>query len=180
MIKPSRKNLIKKSDPGKSYCQTLHVKKRAKERLGIILTDELIDQIISCIRDKNKTNELFTIEFLELQSKRLKHYSIKFKDKEPVKVVYDCFRKTIVTFLFEQDETLIHHYYDIWGNKVSTKHEFGKVWQLKGLNLYIPGEDVYYNIEHTCWVVREGILKNKYFKLIEGYLTEIFPPKGIE
>jgi len=180
MIKPSRKQTMKKIDPGKSLCQNWHSKKRAKERLGIILTDELTDQIIACIKDSNKKNDLFEIEFIEEQSNRLKHYFIKFANKEPIKIVYDCFRKTIVTFLYDQDESLIHHYYDFFNNKVSTKHTFGKVWNLKGKKLDIPGEDVYYNVNGDYWYVKEGILKDKYFQLINNQIVEIYPPKGTQ
>lgn len=178
MIKPSRKTGYKKIDPGKKQCQNFHARKRAKERLGIKLTDELTDQIVSCIKNEEKKNDLFEVEFLEEQSKRIKHYLIKFKGKDPVKVVYDCHRKTIVTFLFNQEEDLIHHYIDIFGNRISTKHDFGKTWALKEKDLVIPGEEVIYDDENDCWFVQEGTLKNKYFRLIDEFLTEIFPPKG--
>lgn len=170
MRKPSRASSIK-LDPGKQKCQQWHAKKRARERLGIHLSNDLIDQIVSAIK-KNKENDNFRLKFVEFQSKRLMVYDIVFTDKEPVKLVYDRMRETIVTFLYPEDASNVYHYYDKFGNKVNLKHECGKIGQLIGDDLIIPGETIVY--EQNQWTVTDGILKGKRFEIdLYGDLSEI-------
>ena len=55
-------------------------------------------------------------------------------------------------------------------NKVSTKHDFGKIWKLDGTTLEIPGESVIY--ENNVWEVTDGVLKGKRFRLDHNELLE--------
>lgn len=167
-----------KSDPGKQKCQEWHAKKRARERLGIDLTDELTAQIISCIK-KEKENPLFKIRWIEDQSKRVGHYELTFEGKEPVMLVYDRFRSTIVTFLFPEDAQNVYHFYDIFSNKVSLKHEIGKIGKLEGDSLAIPGETFEY--VNGKWYCTEGLLEGRVFKLNQyGELQEIMNDRGMD
>lgn len=172
MKKPSRcERLVKKLDPGKTQCQLWHARKRAKERLGINYTDEINAQIISCIKNNQKENENFSVTYVENQSNRLKVYELKLRNGKSVNLVYDCFRNQVITFLFHEDATSIYYYYDIFNNKVSTKHDFGKIWKLEGTVLDIPGETVVYN--NGIWEVTEGVLHGKKFKLDNDEILEI-------
>lgn len=159
-------------DPGKAKCQGWHAAKRAKERTGIRLTEQLSKEIVSCIK-KNKEHNDFKLSFVESQSKRLSVYEIVFTGKNPVNLVYDNFRNTIVTFLYPEDAFNVYHFYDVFGNKVSVKNEYGKIWKLKDNVLDIPGETVEY--ADGVWTVIEGVLKDKRFKIDKtGCLQEIF------
>ena len=117
MKKPSRCNTHKKLDPGKSQCQLWHFKKRIRERLRINLTDEIIEQIISCIKKKKENND-FSLRYLEKQSNTRILYEIVFNGKNPVNIVYDSNRGSVVTVLFPEDAQNIYHYYDIFHNKI--------------------------------------------------------------
>jgi hypothetical protein len=168
--KPSRvNNNIKKIDPGKTQCQFWHCKKRAKERLGINYTEELNSQIVSCIKNNQKENPNFSVKYLESQSNRLNVYELNLKGKI-INLVYDVFRHQVITFLFKEDFKNIYHYYDIFMNKVSTKHDFGKIWKLDGADLEIPGETIVY--ENNIWEVTDGVLKGKRFKLDHDEILE--------
>lgn len=171
MRKPSRcTHHLRKISTEKSLCQFWHAKKRAKERLGIDYTDELNAQIISCIRNNQKYHKDFSIEYIENQSNRLKVYNLNIKAKN-INLVYDSFRNQVITFLFQEDSINIYHYYDIFRNKISTKHNFGKIWKLKDTNLDIPGETVIY--DNGIWSVTDGVLQGKQFKLENNEIIEI-------
>jgi len=170
MLKSSKRSNEKRIDPGKKSCQVAHARKRAKERLGIISPD-ILAEITSCIKHQTQS-EKFSIEYDSDQSKRIKVYQIKMNDwKYPVRVIYDKFRHSIVTFLYNEDSTDIYHYYDIFKNKISTKHDFGRIWKLNGEVLDIPGEEVKY-LGNEEWVVEEGTLKSRKFKLCENEIFE--------
>lgn len=171
MKKLSRCDKSKKmSDPGKKQCQKWHARKRAKERLGINYTEELNSQIISCIKNEGKKSSEFSVKYIESQSNRLHVYELKLKNGKLINLVYDCFRNQVITFLFPEDFQNIYHYYDIFMNKISTKHDFGKIWQLDGTTLEIPGETVVYG--GKVWEVTDGTLKGKRFTLDQGELLE--------
>lgn len=173
MKKPSRTDhTAKKIDPGKSKCQMWHAKKRAKERLGINYTEEMNSQIISCIRNSQKESENFSVNFIENQSNRLKLYELKMKTGKTINLVYDSFRSQVITFLFPEEGKNIYYYYDIFQNKISTKHDFGKIWKLNGTELNIPGETVEYD-NRGIWYVTEGVLKGKRFRLDQDEIVEI-------
>ena len=172
MKKPSRNHYAKKLDPGKQNCQLWHAKKRAKERLGIKYTDELNAQIISCIKNGQKENENFSVTFVESQSNRLKLYKLEMKTGKTVNLVYDSFRNQVITFLFPEEGVNIYYYYDIFQNKISTKHDFGKIWKLNGTTLDIPGETVEYTND-GIWYVTDGVLKGKKFRLDHNEIVEI-------
>lgn len=161
-----RMNIKTFEDPGKQYCQMLHAKKRAKQRLGIDLTESLVAQIVSCIK-KQKNGINFSLKWLEYQSRRLSVYEIIFENTTPVKLIYDRFRSSIVTFLFPEDYDYIYHYIDIFNNKINLKNVIGKIGKIKNDNLYLPGETVIYNEEKQSWYVSEGNLKDKTFIINE-------------
>lgn len=73
----------------KTFNQRLHAKKRAFERYGLDLTNELYAEL-------NTLAASATV--LERQSNRLTIRKIIFKTY-PIRVVYDSHRKQIVTFL---------------------------------------------------------------------------------
>ena len=172
MLKPSRKKKIQKQpDPGKRQCQSWHAKKRAKERLGIKLSDDEIKQISTAIRT-GEAYDAFEVEYVKDQSHRLKVFKLKYRDLLPVNVVYDKFRKTIVTFLYETDYIEIYHYYDIFQNKISTKHKFGKIWYLKDGELDIPGETLK-KLNENRWIVIDGVLKDRIFEYENENLCEV-------
>ncbi len=170
MLKQSKSSIYKKNKIKKSQCQLWHAKKRAKERLGIVYTDELNSQIIACIKN-NKSNDNFTVSFLENQSKRLGVYELKLKSGTSINLIYDNFRNQVITFLFPEDKKNIYFYYDIFQNKISTKHVYGRIWKLQDTELDIPGEKVIYN--NGVWYVEEGTLKGKKFKLDHDDLIEL-------
>jgi hypothetical protein len=166
MKKISRRNQTTFVDPGKAHCQKLHAKRRAKQRAGIDLSDQLKEHIVACIK-KQKESADFKLQYVESQSKRLDMFEITFPGKEPVNFVYDRFRGTIVTFLYPEDACNVYHYYDIFKNKVNVKATFGQIWKLKGETLEIPGEVVTYS--NGVWETENG----RRLQLDNGELVEI-------
>jgi hypothetical protein len=161
-------------DPGKTYCQEQHFKKRLKQRLGISLTDSEYDHIVSCIKNSKKS-DLCKLRYLYDQSNRVMVYELIFPDKVPVNVLYDKHRKTIVTMLFQKDDEFeINHYYDVFNNKVMVKHNLGynMMWAIKDGMLCIPAETI--EVKDGCWeVTSEGTLLDKRFKLDNDTLIEV-------
>jgi hypothetical protein len=101
-------------------------------------------------------------------------YELIVGDHEPMNVIYDKSRQTLVTVLFPKDGEEIYHFYDIFGNKVQIKHELGynQHWKLLNGDLVIPGEET--AKEKDVWhVVSEGIIFDKKFKLIDNELYEV-------
>lgn len=84
----------------KKKAQRKHAKRRLKERYNIKLSKKLRKSIISDIQ-KGRAY------FLYKQSNRISIFSVQIK-KHTVKVVYDCKRQEIVTFLYPQGENLYH------------------------------------------------------------------------
>lgn len=174
MKKASKRDISKKLDIGKEQCQKWHCIKRIRQRLQINLSEEQYEHIISCIKN-GKESTLCKLKYLSSQSNRLSVYEITFNGKEPVKVIYDKFRKTIVTILFPEDGKEITHYYDIFGNNINIKHELGynKFWSYVDGMLQIPSENIIKK-DGYFEVVSEGILFEKRFKMIDNKLYEVF------
>jgi hypothetical protein len=161
------------TDPGKNFTQKLHCIRNFRERLGIKLTDQDYDHMVSCIRNE-KESDRFTIKYQRPQSNRLDIYEITFNGYVPVDVIYDKQRKSIVTILFQNVNTLIDFYYDVFNNKVSLKHDLGFNcgWSVDGENLMIPSEVV--EKKDGYWeVVSDGILREKRFKFDNESLIEV-------
>ena len=99
MIKPSRKCKVKQLDIGKKKCQEYHAQKRAKQRLGFDLPTELLPKITKSLKTHEYISNEYTLEWDSSQSKRLDVFLLKLNNwKNPVKLIYDSFRHTIVTF----------------------------------------------------------------------------------
>jgi hypothetical protein len=81
----------------KGEAQRRHARKRARERYGIDLDDELLAAWVAAIQDKNPS---ITVRPLGRESTRLTHFAVTHDDIE-VPVVYDKQRKQIVTVLPE-------------------------------------------------------------------------------
>lgn len=176
MVKSSKRDSWKETnygDNGKENSQRLHCIKRIRERVGIILTDQEYDHIVSCIRNEKKSDH-FRIDYVRPQTNRLDIFEITFNGKEPVDVVYDKQRKTIVTVLFQNESETIDFYYDVFNNKVNLKHDLGfnRGWTKTDGKLEIPSEIV--EKKDGCWeVVSEGILFGKRFKFDNHNLVEV-------
>lgn len=161
------------TDNGKENSQRIHCIKRIKERIGLKITDQDYEHIVSCIRN-DKESDMFKYKFVRPQSNRLSIYEITFTGKIPVNVVYDKQRKTIVTVLYQNDSILIDFYYDIFNNKISLKHDLGynTGWSINGDILLIPSEKT--EKKEDVWeVVSEGLLFEKRFKLDNYNLVEV-------
>lgn len=78
----------------KAAQQRKHAKRRARQRFGIILTQN--DEAI--IKQKIQNCEAI---FIYKQSNRVSHFGIKFQGKDMI-VIYDKIHKTIVTFLYPE------------------------------------------------------------------------------
>jgi hypothetical protein len=176
-MKRQTRTPYKRDSVEKSVCQYFHCRKRAKERLGIDLQRPLYDKMVSAIREsrfENADNE-FKIKFIENQSKRLKLFSIEMKGTEPLNAVYDCFRKTIVTFLFKEENTkYIYHYIDVFGNKINLKSEVGCIWRLikdNGEVDLVSNFHEFEKISNESWFCVD---LNKIFDLKNGELEEAF------
>lgn len=174
MIKASKRNRsLNFQDPGKAVCQMNHALKRIRKRLGIKLTEEQYSHIVSCIKN-SKESDICKLTYLKSQSKRLAVYEIIFEGYEPVNLIYDKFRKTIVTVLFPTDAIEINYYYDIFNNKVNVKHDLGynKYWWIDDGELIIDSEIVVY--ENDYYEVKsEGTLNGKRFKFDGESLYEV-------
>lgn len=75
----------------KAQAQRIHATKRAEERYGMTLTRDMHHQLVKMIQSGKST-------VIERQSLRVSVHELMIED-EPVRVVYDRIRKTIVTFL---------------------------------------------------------------------------------
>ena len=80
----------------KAKHQIKHCSRRLLERFDIKLDDGLRKRIVQDIQNGRA-------EFVERQSKRVTVYDFQIQDKK-VRVVYDKFRKTIVTALYPERE----------------------------------------------------------------------------
>ena len=160
-MKKASKRIHKKEDITKAVCQRYHCLKRIKERLKISFNEENYEQIVSCIKN-HKDHPIYKLKYITNQSIRLSVYELIIENMEPINVIYDKSRQTIVTVLFPIDGIEIYHYYDIFGNKVQIKSELGynKHWKFLNDSLIIPEEDLVK--ENDIWrVVSEGILFDK-------------------
>lgn len=171
-MKKASKRVFKKDDVGKELCQKYHCMKRIKQRLKVVLTEDEYNQIVSVIKN-NKEHPRFKAKYLLNQSKRLSLYELKIDDCVPVNVIYDKFRKTIVTVLFPIDGIPIYYFYDIFNNKINIKDDygFGNPWRLLPDKLEIAGEEVETK-DGYFEVVSDGILKGKKFKFEYDELCE--------
>src|SRR5512138_1159016 len=131
MKKLSKRGKKPLADVDKKECQKGHFINRIRRRLKITLTDNDIDQLVSCIKNQKNTDR-YKIKYLEKQSNRVVVYELTIDDKEPVNILYDKFRHMIVTVLFKEDGDTIYHYYDIFGNKIKVKQEYGysRFWKM--------------------------------------------------
>ena len=117
----------KRSGPDKAECQYFHARKRAKERLGIDLTEDQYDSLVACIKNPDKASEKgVNVEFIEDQTNRRTAYRVTMHGIDPFEVVFDNYRKTIITFLHPLPDGVVavHRYYDRFGNVHSTKDEW--------------------------------------------------------
>jgi hypothetical protein len=163
---------IKKLDPGKEKCQLWHSMKRCRERLGFRLTEALFEQLVAIIKSGQNT-DLISVKFKEKQSNRLSMYSVSLKDVKPFNIIYDKQRKTIVTFLYPEDDKLIYHYIDVFGNRMPTKEITGKFWRYDKdkQELTIEGEDIT-KVSENKWLCGHN-LKNMILEYKEGFLYEM-------
>lgn len=172
-MKKASKRIHKKEEITKDVCQKYHCLKRIRQRLKIRFSEEDYDQIVSCIKHTKSSNR-FKLKHIGNQSIRLSMYELIIDDLEPVHIIYDKSRQTIVTVLYITDGIEIYHYRDIFNNKIHIKSELGynKHWKLKDNQLLIPSEEIIK--ENDTWqVISEGILFDKKFKLIDNELCEV-------
>jgi len=155
----------------KKQCQTWHCVKRAKERLGIALTERDISEIVNSAIDE-KPSDRFKLTFVEAQSNRVSVFKLEF-DSISINCVIDIHRRSIVTFLFDSKEIkTIYHYYDIFNNKINVSTITKKFWSFntETNELIIPFEEV-------LTVGNQYIVQpmNKVFEFDNGDLIEVIP-----
>jgi hypothetical protein len=98
-------------------------------------------------------------------------YGVTMNGVDPFNLIYDRSRDTIVTFLYPEDSQNVYHFYDIFGNKVSVKHEFGHIWKMAQGELTIPGEAVERLGEDFWMVSLNG--SDRLFRMQENELVEV-------
>lgn len=174
-MRKASKRINKKEEITKDVCQKYHCLKRIRQRLNIKFTEEDYEQIVSCIKHSNKLHDRFKLKHIGNQSIRLSIYELIVDNLEPVHVIYDKSRQTIVTVLYITDGQEIYHYIDIFGNKIHIKSELGynKHWKLKDSKLIIPSEDIQVEKDGAWRIISEGILYDKLFKLVDNQLCEV-------
>lgn len=173
MKKLSKTNKARFDDIDKRDCQAGHFIKRMRQRLGITITEEQFEHLVSCIKNERES-PLCQMKYLRNQTIRLMVWELIFPNCDPVNVIYDCHRKAVVTILFQNDEIEVSHYYDVFNNKVNVKHTLGynRMWAIKDNMLAIPNETIKFC--NGIWeVISEGILTGKRFKLDNDTLIEV-------
>lgn len=84
-----------RSTRSKAKSQTIHAKQRALQRYGIQFSDTDLDKMVKIIQE-NKTISS------EKQTNRLRDVRLIYEE-ENYRLIYDRQRKTIVTFLLEDE-----------------------------------------------------------------------------
>jgi len=88
---------LRKRGRAKERTLKQHARRRASERYGLSLTDQLHTEIVKQIQTSKS-------QLIEKQSNRISVHDVIVND-ETIRVVYDRDRKLIVTFLYK-DESL--------------------------------------------------------------------------
>jgi len=83
----------------KSKRQLKHFKRRARERFGMLLTQNDVTNIVRMIG-------LNQARMVEKQSNRTSVYSVWYQERH-FRVVYDKIRKTLVTVLYHDEKELM-------------------------------------------------------------------------
>ena len=155
----------------KSKSQKFHCKKRARERLKIELSEEMYIDIIKSI--KQRPSKVKT-KFLCRQSNRVHIYEVQMDDKI-FDICYDNIRSTIITILDKKDETSIHSYIDIFGNK----HTILELLGVLSLKINEKGDVTNLKYERINKLERNGLIfyelpeHDKIFKLENNKLIEV-------
>lgn len=84
----------------KAKSQKRHARRRAEERFSVQLSEQVVAQLIRQIR-KGESEPVFR------QSNRVVHHRVSLGE-EKVIAVYDKLRGTIVTFLYDDDDSRWH------------------------------------------------------------------------
>lgn len=158
----------KKAGLEKGECQYRHAAKRMRERLGIALSEDHYNLLVSCIKNPAKAEERgIVVEFYEEQTNRVHSYKVILPGNEPFLAVYDVYREKIATFLHLPPEGLvtIYRYYDQFGNMRSTKEDFvisptldlnTNELTISGLNTTYLGNELIGGLECRKWRTDEG------------------------
>ena len=156
----------------KDECQMYHAMGRAYNRLNLELDEGKYKRLVSAIREERSSDDI-EVNFVENQSNRLSMYNVRLSgaDTGPFNVIYDRMRDTVVTFLYPEEAQNIYHFYDIFGNKVSVKHEFGHIWKMTEGELHVPGE-VVNKLGEDFWMVSLNG-SDRLFRIVENELTEV-------
>lgn len=88
-------NMVRNNKLNKTISQRIHAKRRIKQRLGITLTTEDLENIIYNIQIKRDCY------FIDKQSNRVTRFFVNYKNKNFI-AVYDKIRKSIITILTEE------------------------------------------------------------------------------
>jgi hypothetical protein len=86
-------NILHSNYQDKGTCQEWHFKKRFRERTGIICTDEVYNKFRKNVRQGRS-------KFVLKETNRIKHF-LDYYENRPVIIVFDSFRESLVTILFE-------------------------------------------------------------------------------
>lgn len=92
----SRRSTRKECRRSKRAAQFEHARKRAMTRYGLRLTKHVHDTIVALIHVSGST-------LVKRQSNRVSVHDVTL-DEETYRVAYDCQRKVLVTFLYQDDE----------------------------------------------------------------------------
>ena len=84
---------VRRGSQTKKKSQTIHARRRALERYGIIVGPKAIKEIVNTIQRKRGG-----AEFVKRRTSRITIFDVPFRGKR-VRVVYDSQRKNIVSFL---------------------------------------------------------------------------------
>lgn len=92
----SRRRTRKACRSSKRAAQYEHARRRAMNRFGLKLTKQIHNEIVSKIYLNGST-------LVEKQSNRISVHDVEVGD-ETYRVVYDCVRKVLVTFLYHEED----------------------------------------------------------------------------
>lgn len=167
---------FKKRKNDKALCQKWHCVKRFRQRVGIELDDNLYERITNGIKKSQSVVGDVSLKFLRNQTRRLGVYEVLFPNKDPVQVIYDRQRNTIVTVLESHEENVVEitKFIDLFGNIINVKHDLGysRYWRLISGQLKIIGETIFYH-EDGLFEITDGMLKGRKFKHDGEVLYEI-------
>ena len=164
----TRENKHPKNRQPKRQSQISHAKYRAKKRAKIILTDERHAAIIKAIQGEQV--EGITVKFKESQSQSRKVYTIWFENLGKIfDLIYDAERKSLITFLPHDGSCMVYGYYDVFGNKINIKADYGFNMKFDGGVLTCAYLDIEM-LDFDRWYIKDW---DKVLVMKDGSLHEI-------